>query len=922
MQDNTQASPDALETLRDSFSDSFRGAFQQWLGQRESARSVGDIAWRHAEQLGREMRRQADAIEQRARADADTVRKQAVRGPWQWSLDLAEYLTDAAQRQAVVFDTLRRRGNTFVEHEAAGMPPVLDFEYDVIVDGHTLARPVNYSLLRIRPPEGVTVDATKRPFMIVDPRAGHGAGIGGFKPESQVGEAFADGHPVYFVVFRPVPEPGQTLADVRDAEIGFLREIIARHPQSPRPAVIGNCQGGWATMVLAASAPDLVGPVVINGAPMSYWAGKVGQNPMRYAGGLGGGAVPALLMSDLGAGVFDGSSLVMNFENLNPANSLFKKYYNLYANVDTEAERFLEFERWWGGFFLMNEEEIRWIVENLFIGNRLARGEAELGGERIDLRRIETPIIVFASQGDNITPPQQALNWIADLYRNVDEIKARGQRIVYMVHKSIGHLGIFVSAKISAREHDAITDTMRAVEALAPGLYEMVLADGDDRLHIRYEPRSIDDILALDDGRDDEELFASVARLSEMATETYDQTVRPLLRAVVTPEVAGKLREMSPLRTRLVAWSDRNPMMAMIETWADQARAQRRPAANDNPFTLLEKLGAEMLESQLNLYRDARDGMKETIFHAIYGAPAMKRLGRSEMNKTEAQHDRDLRSLPEVQAALATMSVGGAGEGTVRMLCLLAKARGYERRSTLEREVAAFRRTPSLMGLDEHALAALVHQQSLVVDFEPDQALSTLPLLLDTSDERRDALAALIDIAGPRDEMHPAARVLFQRFETMLGVTAPEPEAASAAPAAPQPAIATPAVQAVEEFIAVAATPAATDAPPTTVPYVADITEPLIDITDGSTVVARAPVIAPSDEPADDLEAVRGIGPRMAVKLRELGFERFAQLAALDAGEIAWLDLKLEARGRVQREGWIDQARELAVAPAGKESAA
>ena len=54
--------------------------------------------------------------------------------------------------------------------------------------------------------------------MIVDPRAGHGAGIGGSKPDSQVGVALADGHPVYFVVFRPHPEPGQTLADVMRAE--------------------------------------------------------------------------------------------------------------------------------------------------------------------------------------------------------------------------------------------------------------------------------------------------------------------------------------------------------------------------------------------------------------------------------------------------------------------------------------------------------------------------------------------------------------------------------------------------------------------------------------------------------------------------------------------------------------------------------
>lgn len=145
-------------------------------------------------------------------------------------------------------------------------------------------------------------------------------------------------------------------------------------------------------MLLAASHPDKVGPIAINGAPMAYWAGTTGKNPMRYTGGRVGGVWPAMLMADLGNGVFDGSLLVQNFETLNPANTYWKKLYGLYSKVDTEAERFLEFERWWGGFFMMNEEEIRWIIENLFVGNRLAHGQAYFGDGRIDLKNIRAPL--------------------------------------------------------------------------------------------------------------------------------------------------------------------------------------------------------------------------------------------------------------------------------------------------------------------------------------------------------------------------------------------------------------------------------------------------------------------------------------------------------------------------------------------------
>jgi pimeloyl-ACP methyl ester carboxylesterase len=682
------------------------------------------------------------------------------------------YAADARQRALIVLDVLRQRGNAFSQHEASGMPPVLDFAYETAVDGRNLPRPVNYSLVVITPPAGVTIDPKRRPFMIVDPRAGHGAGIGGFRPESQVGEAFEEGHAVYFVVFRPWPEPGQTLADIRDAEKAFLDEIHRRHPDAEKPVVIGNCQGGWGCMLLAASAPDKMGPLAINGAPMSYWAGKTGRNPLRYAGGLMGGVVPAMVLSDFGNGVFDGSLLVQNFENLNPANTWWKKLYNLYANVDTEAERFLEFERWWGGFFMMNEEEIRWIVENLFIGNRLAHGHATLGTERIDLRRIHSPIIVFASHGDNITPPQQALNWIADTYRDVNEIKARGQRIVYLLHDSIGHLGIFVSAKVAGREHDAITDTMRAIEALPPGLYEMELEQRPDRLHVKFAPRTVDDVLSLDDGRKDEEMFAAVARLSELGADAYEALARPFVRRMVDGASAKRFFRTRPLRLERIAFSDENPLMAPVKELADEARASRRAADAGNPFLALEKLMAEHIEQSWNLFRDLRDAMQEIAFHAIYGSPLMRMIGAHGIEERNQASAENLLMLSDVRDALANMERGGEAEGTVRMLELLSQARGYVRRSRLERETELFHTEEPFRSMSEDARARLIHEQSLVVQFAPKKAKASLPRLLDTEAERSKALDLVMRIAGPEETMHPQALALYREFEAMLGRSA------------------------------------------------------------------------------------------------------------------------------------------------------
>src|SRR5215217_7027906 len=289
-----------------------------------------------------------------------------------------EYMVDAGQRSVLFLDIMRQRGDQYKEHVAQTAPHVLSYAAELIIDGRQLEQPVNYALVRIIPPKGVEIDLERRPFIVVDPRAGHGPGIGGFKADSEIGVAMKAGHPCYFVGFLPEPLPGQTIEDIARAEAQFLEKVTELHPDADgKPCVVGNCQAGWAVMMLAAVRPELFGPLIIAGSPLSYWAGVRGQNPMRYSGGLLGGSWLTALTSDLGHGKFDGAWLVQNFENQNLANTLWTKQYNLYAKIDTEAARYLGFERWWGGHVTLNAEEIQAIVDDLFIGNKLAAGHIQ-----------------------------------------------------------------------------------------------------------------------------------------------------------------------------------------------------------------------------------------------------------------------------------------------------------------------------------------------------------------------------------------------------------------------------------------------------------------------------------------------------------------------------------------------------------------
>lgn len=703
--------------------------------------------------------------------------------------DLAAYSVDAWQRSVLTADVLRERGNVFLEHLLAGKPALLQFEHELVLDGRTLPRPCNYSLLRIVPSAETPIDPAKRPIVVVDPRAGHGPGIGGFKPDSEVGVALRAGHAVYFVTFAPEPEEGQTLVDVARAEAAFLEEVVRRHPQcKQKPAVIGNCQAGWAMAALASVRGDVMGPLVLNGAPLSYWAGSAKQNPMRYAGGMLGGAWLSAFTADLAGDRFDGAWLVNNFENLNLGNTYWGKLYNLYANVDTERERFLEFERWWGGYFRMTGEEIESIVENLFVGNKLARGGVELEGVKVDLRNITSPVVVFASWGDNITPPQQALDWILDVWGSEKALVAAGRTIVYMLHPTIGHLGIFVGGAVARKEHDQLVNTLDQIDALPPGLYEMKIEPRDPKAEfaaletgswgVRFETRTFDDIRALDpDGRGDEAMFSTIAQLSEVNMTAYRTFVQPWVRTVGSRALGDFMRWTHPLRQQHLVLSDMSPFAPWLRQEAEKARSHREPVSPDNVWLAWERLGSEWITQALNQMGDARDSATENLVNLAYGPRGLGAvLPPAVADELAALNRADTDEAKARKLALANVDKGGFAEAVCRIVVAGISKRGaIERRNLrLGQLLGSSHRemVRQMVGVPASAPVldwpTILDAQAVIVTFAPQEAMAALPRLLPTKAEREHALAlaAAVLMAEPTlsDPESPAARFIREQL--------------------------------------------------------------------------------------------------------------------------------------------------------------
>lgn len=183
--------------------------------------------------------------------------------------------------------------------------------------------------------------------------------------------------------------------------------------------------------------------------------------------------------------------------------------------------------------------------------------------------------------------PPQALAWILDAYTDEKEIEVCGQRIIYMIHDQVGHLGIFVSSKIANREHKGMASIMDMIEIIPPGLYEMRIegeqgVGKDKTFSVDLKRRTFDDLSqAIGQYRTDEKIFRAVHRSSKSQTRIYEQSLRPIIKAMSNETSAQILRSLHPLRLQRSLWSRKNPMVSATSTLTHTLNRFLSHTAND-----------------------------------------------------------------------------------------------------------------------------------------------------------------------------------------------------------------------------------------------------------------------------------------------------------------------------------------------------
>jgi poly(3-hydroxybutyrate) depolymerase len=281
------------------------------------------------------------------------------------------------------------------------------------------------------------------PTLVFPPQAGHDSCIVDFSErQSQLAVIRAAGLQRLF----SLDWVGATAA-TRNARVDdYLAAVdaAAEHAGGGPLNLVGDCQGGWLATIWAALHPERVNTLTIAGAPIDFHAGE----PIIHA------YVEALAPLDLhvyralvalGGGVMRGNLMLRGFIAIRPENEVAKQAALLaHVGVPAHVARYAAFEDWFkhtqdipGAFYL-------WTVEHLFRDNALVRGTLEIGGEPVDLARIDAPLYLLGGADDHITPPDQ-------VFALADHASTPAARVTRRI-TSGGHLGLFMGTE-ALRDH-------------------------------------------------------------------------------------------------------------------------------------------------------------------------------------------------------------------------------------------------------------------------------------------------------------------------------------------------------------------------------------------------------------------------------------------------------------------------------------
>jgi Protein of unknown function (DUF3141) len=250
------------------------------------------------------------------------------------------------------------------------------------------------------------------------------------------------------------------------------------------------------------------------------------------------------------------------------------------------------------------------------------------------------------------------------------------------------------------------------------------------------------------------------------------------VRTMISKPVAETMASMSQERLRRLMFSDVNPLMSVVRTWADLARANRKPVSKDNYLLALERRSSEQIEHALTAYGHSRDDAIVRWVELVYGPLGLGAVFPPDEPAEVAAQARATADVEEARRQIAPLiHAGGFPEALARIVIGTVSARGsIERRSghigQLVRSYLKEHRNEigSLVGAEPIDWPAVIKAQTRIVMLEPQQAIEAIPALIPKQEQRELAVVIAATVLMLEPELGDADSKAARRVYEVLGV--------------------------------------------------------------------------------------------------------------------------------------------------------
>jgi len=248
---------------------------------------------------------------------------------------------------------------------------------------------------------------------------------------------------------------------------------------------------------------------------------------------------------------------------------------------------------------------------------------------------------------------------------------------------------------------------------------------------------------------------------------------------LVSPRMAGTMRNLHPLRMQYAALSSENPFMSVVKSLAERVSDNRKPVTTDNPFLAFQEQVSKQIVHALDSWRDSQEVLSEAIFLAFYGSPVVQaavgidpQSTPSRRQEMSAAHREMLeRRVMELKSRIGE---GGLREAAIRALLYVGSVRGMVDERSLE-ALRSLRHNDTGVRSTLSEFKMLVREQFFMLLLDREAALTVIPKLLpDNVDDRRAAFAAIREVLSASAAISGEAAGRLRRVAELFGVDAKE----------------------------------------------------------------------------------------------------------------------------------------------------